>query len=312
MEAQFKKTVEHDAVTGYLHSLYATSLTEFGNCRELPACGGWILERNIPETSYKDAMGCYPLFFCRDWTLLSHDLAQLEGQLISLALVTDPFGNFLINDLQQIFDICFLYKEHYITDLSKPIETYINKGHRRNALSALKKVIVEPCLDPYAYVEEWTYLYDFLIRRHHIQGIRRFTKAAFECQLRVPGIVYFRVLYNGRLIGGDIYYIQNGVAYSHLAAFTDEGYSLDASYASKWTAIEYFTGKVSWMNLGAGAGLSQTKKDGLLYFKHGWATDVRPVFFCGRIFDSQRYDILANTAGIPDSTYFPIYRAGEF
>jgi hypothetical protein len=302
----------NDQVTGYLHPLYAASLAEFGNPRELPACGGWILERSIPGATHRDAMGCYPLFFCRDWNRLPIDLAQLEDQLISLAFVTDPFCNFQVEDLKQNFDICFHFKEHYIRDLSRPIETIISKGHRRNALQALQKVVVEPCLDPSAYVDEWTNLYDSLVVRHSIQGIRKFSRVAFEKQMHVPGTVYFRVLYNGRPIGGDIYYLQNDVAYAHLVAFTDVGYSLDASYAVKWSAIEYFTGKASWIDLGGGAGLTPARNDGAIAFKRGWATETRPVYFCGRILEREAYAKLANAAAMPNSAYFPIYRAGEF
>ena len=56
-----------DAATGYLHRLYAESLAEFGEARELAAAGGWILQRPTPVLNLKDAMGCYPLFCCRDW-----------------------------------------------------------------------------------------------------------------------------------------------------------------------------------------------------------------------------------------------------
>jgi hypothetical protein len=60
--------------SGYMHPNYAHSLREFGEPRELPGSGGWILERIIPGTPYRDAMGCYPLFACNDWSKLANDL----------------------------------------------------------------------------------------------------------------------------------------------------------------------------------------------------------------------------------------------
>ncbi len=43
---------------GYAHANYAVALREFGRPRELPASGGWLLERKIPNTEYSDLMGC--------------------------------------------------------------------------------------------------------------------------------------------------------------------------------------------------------------------------------------------------------------
>ncbi len=60
--------------TGYLNQAYAHSLSEFGNPRLLPQSQGSILEREILESSYRDAMGCYPLFACKDWAHLSEDI----------------------------------------------------------------------------------------------------------------------------------------------------------------------------------------------------------------------------------------------
>lgn len=81
-------------VYGYLHRRYAESFIGFGTPRELPRCGGWILERKIPGFSYHDGMGCYPIFACMDWSQLHIDLGHIGDDLVSLALVTDPFGEY--------------------------------------------------------------------------------------------------------------------------------------------------------------------------------------------------------------------------
>jgi hypothetical protein len=82
-------------VNGYLHPRYADSLSEFGTPRELPRCQGWILERLIPGTPDRDAMGYYPLFARQDWSKLHLDLNEMEtGELVSLSLVADPFRAF--------------------------------------------------------------------------------------------------------------------------------------------------------------------------------------------------------------------------
>src|SRR5438045_5100866 len=91
--------------TGYAHPQYAASLGEYGAPRLLPRSRGWILERPIPGTDVRDAMGCYPLFACQDWSGLSDDLAEIsrERSLVSVVLVTDPFGEYHEADLHAAF-----------------------------------------------------------------------------------------------------------------------------------------------------------------------------------------------------------------
>ena len=45
---------------GYMHPFYAEALSEFGTPVALPASGGWLLERCLPGTADRDAMGPYP------------------------------------------------------------------------------------------------------------------------------------------------------------------------------------------------------------------------------------------------------------
>src|SRR5829696_5348289 len=109
-----------EAVTGYSHPAYAESLAEFGDPRELPQCGGYILQRQIPGFPYRDGMGCYPLFACRDWSQLLADLEDIGRELVSLALVTDPFGDCDTVYLRRCFrDVVILYKEHFVVDLTR-------------------------------------------------------------------------------------------------------------------------------------------------------------------------------------------------
>ena len=111
-----------------------------------------------------------------------------------------------------------------------------------------------------------------------------------------------------------LWYLQSGVAYSHLSAFDEEGYSLRAAYALHWSAIQEFKRnhgrELHWIDLGAGAGVKQNGRDGLSIFKRGWATAEKVKYFCGSIFDRENYESLTATNRI-DSSYFPLYRSGE-
>ena len=138
-----------ERMTGYCHSSYAESLAEFGMPRELPRCGGWILERQIPGSSYRDGMGCYPLFACRDWSKLHDDLAEIGNDMVSLSIVTDPFGDYDLDLLRKCFDVVMPFKEHYVVNLAQPIEAIVSKSHRSTVRRAMRKVEVSwsptPC-----------------------------------------------------------------------------------------------------------------------------------------------------------------------
>src|SRR5450759_1275746 len=132
-------------LTGYLHPLYAESLSEFGRLRFMPGSGGWILERAIPGYEACDAMGCYPIFVCRDWGQLSDDLAGVGNDLVSLAIVTDPFGNYTLADLQACFTTVVPFKGHHVIDLSQSGHAQVSKHHRYYAKKSLERVSEETC-----------------------------------------------------------------------------------------------------------------------------------------------------------------------
>jgi hypothetical protein len=299
---------------GYMHGSYAKSLAEFGTPRELPRCGGWILERQILGFPYSDGMGCYPLFSCQDWSQLHHDLEDIGGELVSLSLVADPFGEYNLTCLYQCFkDVVIPFKEHFVIDLTIPINTFVSSHHRRYARKALRDVYVERCKDPTQFLNEWVNLYANLIKIHNIKGIQAFSQSTFAKQLSAPGIIVFRAVYEERTVGMLLWYIQGEVAYYHLGASNDLGYDLQASFALFWSAIEYFAAnRLRWLNLGAGAGVNSSGADGLSRFKREWSTGTRTAYFCGRIFDHAKYSEIVKAKGISATDYFPAYRKGEF
>jgi len=301
------------AVTGYLHPGYAESLGEFGAPRGLPESGGWLLERPIPGSGDRDATGCYPLFTCQDWTRLGRDLDGLADRLVSVGLVADPFGQYEVADLERCFpDRFFRFKEHHVIDLGRPPHSYVSAHHQRNARKALDQLQVEGSDVPPA-AEEWERLYSTLIERHSITGISAFSRQAFARQFSVPGLVAFRAISEGETVGMLLWYLQDGVGYYHLGAYSPQGYELRASFALFWKAIHYFAESgLGWLNLGSGAGLGGGDEDGLSRFKRGWATGTRPAWFCGRILNREKYDELVRAHGVTGDDYFPLYRRGEF
>jgi hypothetical protein len=299
-------------MTGYAHPAYAASLAEFGEPRFLPRSEGWILERPIPGTPLRDAMGCYPLFACRDWHRLSEDLEAIDGSLVSLALVTDPFGVYEPEALARMFpDACRPFKEHFVVDLSLDPASFVDAHHRRNARKGLREVDVEPCEASEPVLGDWTRLYHTLIERHAIQGMTAFSERTFRRQLQTPGMMVYRAVRAKRTVGMVLWYVCGAVAYYHLGAYDEDGYRCGASFALFTVAIREFAGMgLRWLSLGAGAGVDGRGTDGLSRFKRGWASGTRTAFFCGRVFDRTRYDALVGSAS--RNGYFPSYRHGEF
>lgn len=313
MDSPSRSTPQEQA-TGYLHSLYCHSLSEFGRPRYLPESGGWILERPIPDSQASDAMGCYPFFACNDWSRLNIDLENLGNSLVCVSLVTDPFGQYAPADLKAYFpDLSTPFKEHFVVDLSRSPNTIVNSHHRRNARKALREIRVEQCDTPINFLDDWATLYKTLVDRHNIRGLTAFSRESFAYQLRVPGIVVFRAVHRDATVGMLLWYGQANRAYYHLGAYNSLGYKFGASFALFDYCIKYFADHgFAWLNLGSGAGISTSEEQGLSRFKQGWSTGVRTVYFCGRILDRQRYQEILEMRGLPPTPYFPAYRAGEF
>lgn len=305
------------AASGYEHPSYAQALSGFGRPRSLAHCGGSILLRDVYDSAgAQDAMGCYPLFACRDWSQLPGDLEELEGEIVSLTLVADPFGEYDASHLQRAFkDLCAPFKEHFVADLRRAPDAYIDSHHRRNARRALAALDVEVAPDPAELLDEWLSLYAALTERHAIRGVAAFSRESFDAQLKVPGLTALRASREGRTVGITLWYESRGVAYYHLGAYSSEGYDLRASFALFRRAFEHFADAgLSWLNFGAGAGVSNAGDDGLTRFKRGWASGTRTAHLCGRVFDRRRYDELTRERGMDalSARYFPAYRAGEF
>ena len=300
-------------MTGYLHPKYAESLDSFGAPRELPGSRGTILQRSISGFDYLDAMGCYPIFVCQNWGLLESDLESIEESLVALALVTDPFGEYDVNSLRRSFpDMMIPFKEHFVVDLSHPLDTFVHPHHRRNARQALKVVRVERGANPASFLDDWMDLYQALIEKHHITGIAAFSRESFAGQFRVPGMVAIRAVSNDATVGMLLWYEQGNKAYYHLGAYSTLGYQLGASFALFDYSIRYFAEhQFEWLNLGAGAGLGSAQS-GLNRFKQGWSTGTRTAYFCGRVFDRKKYQELVIARNVPATDYFPAYRLGEF
>ena len=293
--------------TGYLSPVYSASMNPFGRPVALLESGGFLLERFIPGTAHRDAMGMYPLLCCTDWSGLPADLVGLAGDVVSVVVVTDPFGEFTPSAMVGAFNRGFVrYKDHYVIDLQVPLEVSACTHHRRNARKALAHLDVEEIAEPVRYLDTWCELYAELVARHVLAGMSRFSRRTFEVQLQVPGLVAFRAVDKGETVGIVLWYCQGDVGYYHLAAYSPRGYQQKASYALFWAGVERLRGRLRWLNLGAGAGVSCDGADGLTRFKRGWSSLVRPTYLGRHVAQPERYAELSR--GCEGSDFFPAYR----
>lgn len=301
------------SATGYLHPLYAASLAEDAAPQRLPRSGAWILRRPISECALEDAVGPYPILACVDWAGLPADLADLDGNLVSLSAVADPFGEHTDELLRESFpELVRLFKEHFVVDLERPLRESVSAHHRRNAAKGFAAVEVERVEDAQLHLGEWIQLYSTLVSRHRITGVADFSPESFASQLAVPGVTAFRAVRGGETVGMLLWYAMGDIAYYHLGAYSVTGYEHRASFALFWSALEHFAAEgLRWASLGAGAGIVSSPDDGLARFKEGWATGTRAAYFCGRIFDRSAYRDLVRERRAEESDYFPAYRAGH-
>ncbi len=297
---------------GYASRLYAESL-RIGKPVLLKQSGGYLIERNFPSkngaTDY-DLTGPYPVYSCKNWSRLSDDIHSLEKHNISVSLVTDPFFDCDIDYLETIFtDKFVLFKKHYIVNLSEDLDSHISRNHKRNIKRAQNNVDIEIIDRPYEIIDSWIELYANLAKRHGIQGVADFSAKSFELKLSLPGMIAAVAYSNGVPVGIVLWYFGKDVAYYHLAAYSNLGYELKASFPLFYKSLQYLRDKVDFLSLGGGAGLGNDEQDGLTRFKAGWAKESRDVYFCGKILNSKRDRSICEENNQKESRFFPAYRA---
>jgi hypothetical protein len=298
-------------LSAYIHPGYVQALAKFGISTELPRSGSWFLKRQIPGCGDFDGMGCYPYLACQDWRQLASDLEALSQDLVSFAAAPDPFGAFNLAHLRHAFpDLVLHFKDHYVADLTSPLERIISKHHQRNVRKALLNLEVECRSDPLPLLDQWMELFSLTIKRFNIKGIPAYSRESFERQFALPGVFMFLAWQGAEIIAAHLWFVHGERAYFHSAAAKAEANKSGASYALYYSVLRYFTGKVRWVDWGGEAGFARAGS--LSSFKRGWSNATRPAFFCGRIFNRERYDELTRARGIRPQGYFPSYRQGEF
>jgi len=285
------------------------SLDSIGEAHFLKHAQGWLFKRTFRQFGF-DLTGSYPFFKALKPENLKADLQALQTleSFIALVLVSDPLDPNSEKQLGPLFPDCFrLFKHHYGIDLTQKLE--FSAHHRYYARRAERTQSFEVLVEPLQILNEWFDLYQNLILKHQIKGVRAFSKTAFQNLLQTPGLIAFLARIDQDILGIHLWMLDPAQkkAYSHLAASSKLGYENYCAYLLYQKGIAWFA-EQGYHHLDLGGGLYNQSENGLAFFKQGWSNVRWPVWLCGKIFDREKYRFLTENK---QGNYFPAYREGE-
>ncbi|MBD3418921.1 MAG: GNAT family N-acetyltransferase [Chitinivibrionales bacterium] len=295
------------SVHPYLSEEYRSALKFAGQIRSLPLSGSFLIEKSIPQSSFMDARGGYPLMCCQDWSLLRADFRELEKDLVSVVAVTDPLAGLSSRELSAIWNAGVMpYKVHFIADLTVNPLRLLPSSHLRYVKKSQKSVNIKKITRTDYLNDAWVGLYQNLVARHSISGIAAFSEYSLRKQLEMPGVSVFCAYIDEKVVGISLWVENGNRVYYHLAAYSDSGYQNRASYALFAEVIDHYTKeRFSVIDFGAGAGTFASENDGLSRFKKGWSTNTAQAYLCKHINNPEEYNRLSH--GLK-TDFFPAYR----
>lgn len=301
-----------DAPCGYCSRDYAEALGMASRLLLMPACGGQLLVRKVGSTGLEDACGAYPVFSCREPDGLADDIESIGDGLLSLTLIADPLLGWTRGQLERSFELVRPLGAHHVVDLDR-LPLPLDRHHRRALRKAAAfdtEIRIEA--EPAAFALAWTALYEVLVAKAGITGLRRFSAAIFDRMLAVPGTVVFSAWDGDTLLGADWYFQDGPRVYAHLSAYSAAGYARAVSYPMMDAALRHFAAQgASVLDLG-GVPLLAGPGSGLARFKQGWSTRMLTALLCGRVLDRAAYVGLGGSTDPAADGYFPAYRRGEY
>jgi len=271
----------------------------------LPSMGNYALLRSIKNSSYLDAIGCYPFCIVRPDAVFEDDFRVLRKLgVVSLVQVADPGFTPAPKCLDSSFDQIRDFKTLFIHDYSYPF-TY-TRNHRVNVAKARKDCEVRP-VDYKKNIGVWKGLYSYLVETHSITGLQRFSDTYFEKIAQLDGLHAHAAYRNNEIVSMNLWIEFEGVVYGHLTASSAIGRKVRGGYALVDFAIEYFRNR-KLLLLGGGSGLVDNEQDGLAVFKQGFSNRTETSKLCCKVINPEVYHELSQSS--PQNEFFPAYRSG--
>ena len=123
---------------------YAPCYARCKHILNLPHSIGGVLRQGIDALPYFDAVGCYSLLDCAKWKAFADGFTSLATNVVSMAIVADPFGDDTPEPRAQRFpDRAIPFKEHYVVNPARTWRMAISTHPRRNIRMVEKAVPVE-------------------------------------------------------------------------------------------------------------------------------------------------------------------------
>jgi len=289
---------------GYGDARFAASLSQFGTPVALRHSGANILLVRDIERNHLDAVGPYPLLSCPRPQLLVEDLDQLRSLgAITFTAVLDPLQPAVLPDDR--LAVLRPFKTHFLTVPSSPA-TRPSRHHQREIRSALRSVTVHVEAGVEADLEEWLRLWDHLVARHRLTGMRAGSRETFAAQFALSGAIVMWASCAGDRVAAQLVLVSDEVVYAHLAVASTIGRESRAMYALDATLVELFEGQGRTIHWGGGSGAVDVE-DGLTAYKRGWANATRQAQLLGAILDSSEYARLGGQVVASPLDWFPAY-----
>lgn len=133
-----------------------------------------------------------------------------------------------------------------------------------------------------------------------------FPAAHHQFLAEADGVTAIGALHGDELVSAHVFVADGGKVHSHLAASSEQGYTLRAAYAVNDAALQHFK-DAELVNFGGGAGFKDDVGDGLAKFKKGFSNKTAQSYICGAILDEARYAELTGAA--EPTEFFPAYRS---
>ena len=195
-------------------------------------------------------VGATPCFSASDWGRISSDLRLLENRIVSLTLVTDPFGDFTRESLEEIFHRVRHYKNHLISDLFQSPDTFVSRHHLREWRLAKRVVEVETCERPVDQLDDFEAFYSDLITRHGIKGNSGVFSRRVRDSIFAPGGGAVSGATRGSGCRRTLVVRAGRRGIQSPAASSEQGYRSRAGFALYGHALRWFANRVRYLDLG--------------------------------------------------------------
>jgi transposase len=201
------------------------------------------------------------------------DALQRAG-IATISLITDPMWCPELSVLQEAFDSCRAFREHYLVD--RGAEVKIRKRHR-NRINQARRVGEVHEISLAEHLERWLELYQLNVANRQIP--QPFSRVYFERLACIAGLRTIAVFVEDEIVNMTVWFQHEDTFYFHDGASSVTGFETSAAYAAFAHVIEE-AADCRYVLLGGSAGFRDERLDGLAVFKRGFSNASAVSYLC--------------------------------